>query len=446
MDEARVQMEKHISDASTEIAAQTLEASIPPEAAPKESIWANLWVVRGIFLALIVLVQMSILGYMEWILAKENSNLANEAHPLRVVDRTLNLSEYLEVPELMSVSPDKSLLALRDSNQLKIYDLITGQLITQKDFSREHLVALRWLPDRNRLIYALISEGSTIEVNLQPKPMNEDPLTNLTEDPHDRESSEDYRSPKTVLLGGYQISLYSLDPVSPSKYEVNPTLNAENKENRIQVLNQVGIAPRSRSLSLYFSTYSNLLYIRWVQNNMDYLAMVDIMKRVKDFRLPSGRLTNLAVVPKTGEVWAEVSTHNGYYLYTYHKGAWKHHKELEGYRLLGAAENGQLALAIDQQDWVSEVDLQEKDGNLHTAWVFQEPVKLENLRFLDTGNLLLMNPVSEKTSIFLPNNKGATVYPIYPTEYLYSFSPDGKMLVNWDVNSRQLKIYQEVQE
>ena len=445
MDEARVQMEKQISDASIQPAAQTPEASIELdpqapetgnelEAAPKDSIWANLWVVRGIFLVLIVLVQMSILGYMEWILAKENSNLANETHPLRVVERTLNLSQNVEVPELMSVSPDKSLLALRDSNQLKIYDLITGQLITQKDFSREHLVALRWLPDRNRLIYALISEGSTIEVNLQPKPMNEDPLTNLTEDPHDRESSGDYRSPKTVLRGGYQISLYSLDP----------TLNAENKENRIQVLNQIGIAPRS--LSLYFSTYSNLLYIRWVQNNMDYLAMVDIMKRVKDFRLPSGRLTNLAVVPKTGEVWAEVSTHNGYYLYTYHKGAWKHHKELEGYRLLGAAENGQLALAIDQQDWVSEVDLQEKDGNLHTAWAFQEPVKLENLRFLDTGNLLLMNPVSEKTSIFLPNNKGATVYPIYPTEYLYSFSPDGKMLVNWDINSRQLKIYQEVQE
>lgn len=446
-------------------------ANIKPKPVPQtnkfENKLKNKWVVRALYLVLAVVLQLGTLSYLDWILAQENKNPPKETHPVKVVYRSLNLTENPLAPELMTVSPDQTLLALRDLNQLKIYDLITGRLVTNKVFAGERLTTLQWLPDRNRLIYALTYEGKPKEVVIQLTNASEDPQHDLSEDPFSSEPLWEYRNPKTLLQSGFQISLYSLDVVSPAKYEIGQTLiktgagqifkkpNSKDQTDQfnndvnhladpIQTLNQVGTAPLY--ISLYFSTYSNLLYLQWVQGDKDYLSMVDIMKRIKDFRLPAGRLTNIAVVPKTGALWAEVAAHNGFSLYTYHNGSWKHHKDLEGYRLLGAAENGQLALAVDQQDWVSQVDLLDEDGNLHTAWAFQEPVKLVNLRYLDTGSLMLMDPNDQRTSILQPENKGATVYPICLPGQLYALAKDGKMLVYWDPSARLLNIYQEVQE
>lgn len=381
--------------------------------------------VFAVWFALAAVLQLAGLAYANWMLTSESDGpTVNDQHLTEVVDRDLRLADNLQNPELMAISPDKTLLALRDNGQLKIFSLADGALVHEKSFDNEDLITLQWLPDRNRLIYGVVRKVSEEETIIEEPPAWEQP-----EDPHSKEPLTGYRT-KTVVKNGYKLSLYSYDAAS----------RTGNAAELIKTLAQNGGMPNR--VDLLFSTYSNLLYVRCSGAKAEhYLGVVDIMKRVKDLRLPPGDLTNLAVAPQTGDLWAESETQNGYNIYNYRQGHWKLAKDLDGYRLLGISADDRLALALDQQDWVSEVALRDKNGNLTPAWAFNTPVKASQLHILPNGSLLRIDPENSKTSVYPTGNQGTTVYQTASTG---AVATDGKMLAAWNSASGSLRIYQEV--
>lgn len=380
--------------------------------------------------------QLSAFAYVNHLLAEDP--LVNEKNTTKVVNRQLTLEDNPTNPQLLSISADKSLLALQDNNILKIYNLKDGKLLSQKVFSKDSLVALQWLPDRNRLIYASIHAGIVPQkpkVVYEPETRQEDPNARgrAKDRARDRERAGEVR-PDTPIIGkGFQLSLFSMD-VTQGKTA------ADGREELIKTLNQKGETPEA--VSLNFSTYSNELYVNWQQKTKSYLVLIDIMKEARDIKLPSGILNRLTVIPKSGDLWAEVETDNGIEIYKYLKKRWRHQRELDGYRLLGAANNGNPTLAVDLQNSTSEVDMMELDGTLKSTWAFPEPVKLDNLQMLETGSLLKVDVEGQKTAIYPPDSKLATT--LFPTAAYDALAQDGKLLLSLDKTTGRVNVWEEV--
>lgn len=338
---------------------------------------------------------------------------------IEVQNRNLELSPTPSSPTMLTISPDRTRLALVDESALNIYNLKDGQLIQSTSLAHNTVpAALQWLPDRNRLIYALVNRQqtqTTIETKIPIK------HTGVQDETY---STETYRTETQVLTkDGFKIGVYSLDGDTAAQPEL------------IQELLQEGKAPKQ--IRLHFSTYTNLLFLNWQQDKQEFLTQVDIMKRVKDIRLPHGQINRLLVTPHNGDLWAEFNYQNDVAIYKYEKGRWKAPKALDGYRLIGVTPDDLLAVAPDQGGLVGQVFLTDLEGDFKPGWAFSTPIELDQVTVLNDGRLIYQQ--ANRLIVHTPQlGKGI----IYNTTDADCYSTDGKMVVTWQ-NSK-LNILEEV--
>lgn len=338
---------------------------------------------------------------------------------IAVQNRSLKLSPTPSSPTMLTISPDRTRLALVDDRNLNIYNLKDGQLVLSTPLKYNSTpAALQWLPDRNRLIYALVKpqqSQTTIETKIPIK------NTGVKDETY---STETYRTETQVLTkDGFEVKVYSLD----GEREAQPEL--------IQELLQEGKAPEQ--IRLHFSTYTNLLFLNWQQGTQEFLTQVDIMKRTKDIRLPRGHINRLLVTPHDGELWAEFSNNKEVTIYKYEKGRWKAPQELDGYRLIGVTPDDSLAVAPDQGGLIGQVLLTDLKSDFKPGWAFSTPIELDKVTVLNDGRLIYQQ--ANRLIVHTPQlGKGI----IYNTNRVDCYSSDGKMVVAWEDNL--LNIYEEV--
>ncbi|HWI55464.1 MAG TPA: hypothetical protein VNT57_07210 [Desulfobacteria bacterium] len=339
-----------------------------------------------------------------------------------VLERRIVLQPPLSLPGLMSVSPDHLRLAAADTNEIKIYNLKDGALISEYPISGKSVGSMQWLPDRNRLIFALIDTKLTTKVIKSPQPKRK---SNVFDEAY---STDSYREPDQSLITSqrFEIALYGWEGTMGASPEL------------IQTLRQEGLPPQKVDLSV--STYTNLLFVQWNQAKKDNLVQVDIMNRIKDIPLPRGALTKVVVSPRSGSLWVEITEDNFPSIYLYQKGRWKLQTYLDGYNLLGATPDDSLAVATDQNGFAKEVDLVDEKGNFKPGWSFTDPIHLQMVKILKDGRLLLID-----NGRVIVHSAKLGEGTLFNTEIADSYSPDGKMVVSWIESTNELQILEEVQ-
>lgn len=372
-----------------------------------------------IFLIISVVLQLLFFYGIERFLSRDNGLDVEPSVQTEVREHKVSLSPSPVSPADMAVSADHKLLALVDSDELRIYNLLSGQQINAVPINGERPGVFQWLPDRNRLIFALM--GNKSEVVQVPV---EQP-TGVKDETYSSDTYRQITSYQTVTKEMFNISLYSLDDQADSQPEL------------IQTLKQAGQMPEKINLSM--STYTNLLYVYWTQNQGNCLVQVDIMKRIKDINLPRGELTRLVVSSRSGQMWAEMNTDGSALIYKYQKNRWKLQKQFDGYRLLGVTPDERLAVAPDQAGESKKVYLVDEQEDFKPAWVFSSPINLANASILDDGRLMYLD--TDRVIIYTAQLGKGTVFEIPKVD---GFSPDRKMLVSWD--SGNLNVLEEVVE
>ena len=374
------------------------------------------------FLLISVLRQFGVLYGMDRLLKQSSGINLEPAKTTEVKARTITLSPAPESPDMAAVSADHTRLAVMNTHQLSIYNLTDGREVLSIALEGSSPGTLQWLPDRNRLIFTIVSRKSNTKTVTEPAPRS----TGVRDETY---TTETFRHSRTVIKEGFEIGLYSLDGQAGAEPEL------------IQNLWQGGTLPKKMDLSL--STYTNLLYVHWVQGKQDNLAQIDIMKRVKDFNLPNGDLTRLVVTPRSGELWAEMSEDNTPSIYKFIKKRWRLQKFLDGYILLGVTPDEQLAVAPDpdQDGLIKEVELVDDQGNFKPGWAFSSPIRAKNVRILNDGRLIYFD--NRRVIIHTPQLGKGTVFNIPRVD---AYSPDGKMMLTWQDSSGLVKITEEVDE
>lgn len=371
------------------------------------------------YLMISAALQLLFLYSLERLLSPDTRLAVEPSLKTEVQERTVRLDPVPVNPSEMAVSADHKLLALVENDRLRIYNLVSGSEIDSIPLDGETPGVLQWLPDRNRLIYALMNNKTEVV---------QEPIQQPTGVPDETYSTDSYRQNynyRTVTKDTFNISLYSVDEQSGSQPEL------------IQTLHQSGQMPEKLQLSL--STYTNLLYVYWRQQHKDYLVQVDIMKRIKDIRLPRGELRRLVVSSRSGNMWAEMTEDGSAVIYQYQKGRWRLQKQLDGYQLLGVAPDERLVVAPDQAGQAEEVYLVEGKEEFKPAWVFNSPIKLDNASILDDGRLMYAD--TRRVIIYTPQLGQGTIFAMPKVD---AFSPDRKMLVSWQQDSGELRIMEEV--
>lgn len=155
------------------------------------------------------------------------------------------------------LSYNNNYLGLSDKDSFKIIDLYRNSIIFDSNRyfgSSSELLAYRWLPDRNSLLFFLTDPG-------QPG-----------------------------------VSLYSLDLNDHTDHEYRPKLDRE-----------FGFAIKD-IIQIEMSTYTNNLYMLY-EDDLDKrrLIKVDIMKNINWLDLPQEKIHNIAVSNKYGYLFAESS-------------------------------------------------------------------------------------------------------------------------------------------
>lgn len=376
------------------------------------------------FLAISLVIQMLALFGLDTFFKSLNGIELEPTTITKVEDRTMVLDPPLALPGMMAISPDKSRLAVADDDQLRVYDLKSGTQILKQSLSGRTLGAMEWLPDRNRLIYAVIDIKQVTQVIKTPVRKKK---SNVFDETY---STDNYRSPEQqpqTAPERFQIAVYGLEGTKGSSPEL------------IQTLKQTGPAPKKVNISL--STYTNLLFVDWTQPEADYIVQIDIMNRIKDFRLPKGRLSKLVVSPRNGNLWVEMTEDNSSAIYLYNKGRWRLQTDLDGYRLLGVTPDEHLAVALDQIDLTREVQLVDDKGNFKHGWGFQDPLEMANIKILKDGRLMYLD---EDRIIVHSTKVGEGT--LFDTQKADCYSADGKMVLSWRYDINKLQIFEEVKE
>jgi len=379
------------------------------------------------FLLVSALLQLSVFYGLERFLQNRGNIDVEPAKAQEVRERLVTLTPAPNSPGMMAVSADHTRLAVIDLDQLRIYNLVNGQEIKNVYLGRETPGAMQWLPDRNRLLFALMNSKVTTEVIRLPV---QQPPTGVKDETYSDEIYREPPEPQAIIKEGFQISLYSLDSID-DQAGPDPEL--------IQTLWQDG--PMPPKLNLNLSTYTNLLYVNWLQDKQDNLVQIDIMRRIKDIRLPRGQLARLVVTPRNGSLWVETIDDNGASIYKYQKNRWKLQKFLDGYRLLGVTPDDLLAVAPDQGGQVREVFLVNEKGDFKPGWAFSTPLRLKDVSILKDGRLLYFD--QQRVIIHTPQLGKGTVFNLQKVD---AYSPDGKLMVSWQQDYGQVKIVEEVKE
>lgn len=376
------------------------------------------------FLIITLMIQMIFLYGLDTFFKSFNGIDLEPTTITRVEDRNLVLEPPLALPGLMTVSPDKSRLAVADEGQLRVYDLKTGTQILKYSLSDQTIGAMEWLPDRNRLIFAMID----VKLITQPiKPPVRQKKYNVFDETY---STDTYRPPEQqpqVTSERFQIAIYGLEGTKGASPEL------------IQTLKQSGPAPKKVNISL--STYTNLLFLDWAQPERDFIVQIDIMNRIKDFRLPKGRLSKLVVSPRNGNLWVEMLEENSSAIYLYQKGRWRLQTDLDGYRLLGVTPDEHLAVALDQADLTREVELVDEKGNFKQGWGFKDPLKMANIKILKDGRLMYLD---EDRVIVHSTKVGEGT--LFDAQKVDCYSTDGKMVLSWRYDINKLNVFEEIEE
>lgn len=376
------------------------------------------------FLVISLMVQMIFLYGLDTFFKSLNGIDLEPTTITRVDDRTLVLEPPLTLPGMMAISHDKSRLAVADEGQLRVYDLKTGTQVLNHRLSGGSIGAMEWLPDRNRLMFAMIDVKQTTQVIKSPVRQKKNNVFDETY------STDTYRPPEQqpqVTSERFQIAIYGLEAIKGSSPEL------------IQTLQQAGPAPKKVNISV--STYTNLLFVNWAQPESDFIVQVDIMNRIKDFRLPKGRLSKLVVSPRNGNLWVEMAEENSSAIYLYHKGRWRLQTDLDGYRLIGVTPDEHLAVALDQTELTREVQLVDEKGNFKPGWGFKDPLKMTNIKILKDGRLMYL---AEDRVIVHSTKVGEGT--LFDAQKVDCYSADGKMVLSWRYDINKLHIFEEVQE
>lgn len=338
-----------------------------------------------------------------------------------VHERNLSLSPAPFSPEKMAISPDRSRLALSDTEHLRIYDLKSGAELLYYPLSGRTLGSMQWLPDRNRLLFTLLDTKQVSEVIKPPENQHKSKVMDEVY------SSDSYRDPetRTTTKEGFEIAVFSLEGTTGASPEL------------VQTLRETG--PMPEVVDVNVSTYTNLLFVHWKQLNRDHLAQIDIMNRIKDYRLPKGKLTKLVVTPRSGTLWAELSNDNTPEIYMYQKGRWKLQTYLDGYSLLGVTPDDQLVVAAELDNQTKEVFLVNENGDFKSGWTFTDPILIEKVSVLNDGRLLYLD--DDRVVIHTLKRGEGTLFNAGKVD---GYSPDGKMVVSWQPDDNQLKIFEEV--
>lgn len=376
----------------------------------------------SVYLLVSIIVQMLMFFSVDKFLSHDSSIDIEPEKTISVSDKKITLDPTPSQPGLMSVSADRSRLAVVDADWLRIYDLKNGKEILNVYLKGETPGAMEWLPDRNRLIFALLNRKFTTEVIKTPVKRHAGRVFDETY------STDKYRIETTkVTKEGFQIAVFSVDDQPEAKPEL------------IQTLRQSGVMPDKVDLNL--STYTNLLYVHWQQGHSENLVQIDIMKRIKDINLPKGKLSRLLVSPQSGTLWAEMIYDNSASIYKYHKGRWKFQKQLDGYRLIGVTPDDQLAVSPDLDGTTKQVFTVSDQGDMKPDWAFSKPLTIKNMKLLSDGRLLYL----DKDKVILHSRQigKGTIYNIGKAD---GFSTDGKMVVSWLSDAKQLRIMEEIEE
>ncbi len=374
-----------------------------------------------LFLLLSILVQMAVFFGADRVLqTKDRLDLVPD-NVTEIQARNLKLSPSPDTPKLMAISANRSQLAVVDDQALKIFDLKNGQELNSYELGESVPGAIMWLPDRNRLIFAVMNSKITSKVV-------EEPVYDSGTVKDETYSTDTYRPEvnyRTITKEGFEVSLYSLDTEQGSEPEL------------IKTFWQNGEMPQQLDINL--STYTNLLYIHWVQDKRDYLVQIDIMKRIKDIDLPRGKMERLVVCPQSGDLYVDMMVDNSPAIYKYTKGRWRLQKYLDGYRLIGVTPDDQLAVAVDQAGQVGDVSLVNAKEELKPAWAFATPIPLKDVKILGDGRLIYFE--QGRVIIHKAQTGEGTVFT---TGQVDAYSADGKIVVNWHDSTGQLQVYEEV--
>lgn len=339
------------------------------------------------FVVLSILLDLLFLTRIENSLAKQNGIDVVPAVRTEVSQHQITLTPPPDSSGTMTVSADLTLLALADTNRLRIYKLADGKEANSFSLQGGTLGAVQWLPDRSRLIYALMNN---------------------------------------ITAGNFSISLYSFDSEPGAKPQL------------IRTLHEYGKMPQKVTLKL--STYTNDLYIYWTDNTQNHLVQINIMKQIKDIRL-LGNVTGLFVSPQNGDLWVELTVDNSPEIFKYGEGHWKQQKYLDGYKLLGVTPDDRLVVALDQQGLAKEFDLVDEKENFKPAWVLSSPLALDRVSIISDGSLAYYD--SNRIIIHSMLQGTGTVFNISGID---GSSSDMRILVKWQGHSDQLNILEEVQE
>lgn len=337
-----------------------------------------------------------------------------------VTERTVSLTPPPTSPKMMAISADRVKLALVDNDEIKIFNLSTGRQTANYRPADGEVGALKWLPDNDRLIFAVIDSKIIAQVI--------NPFSHNSGVADETYSSDTFRAnPQVTTKEGFQISLYGMEGIPGAVPDL------------IQTIQQSGSMPEKLELSM--STYTNLLYLNWTRDKRDNLVQVDIMKRIKDIRLPRGKLTKLLVSPRTGILWAELSQDNSLFIYKYQKNQWKLQKYLDGYRLLGVSPDDMLVVAPDQAGRAKEVFHVNSNGDFKPGWAFSNPIELNKVSVLTDGRLLYFD--KDRVIVHTPQLGIGTLFKMPNADCC---SSDGKMVVSWQPDVKQMKIMEETKQ
>ncbi len=374
------------------------------------------------FLLISAVIQFIMLFSLE-MLFKQMSGIDIEPESTtEVLERKVVLQPPLNLPRMMTLSSDHSTLAVADTDAIKIYNLKDGTQILEYPTSGKTVGSMQWLPDRNRLIFSLIDSKLTTKVIKPPIPNKKG---NVFDEVY---STDSYRQPEQFVTTTqrFEIVLYGLESAKKASPELIQTLRQE--------------CPPPQKVDLSISTYTNLLFVHW-NDKKNNLVQIDIMNRIKDIPLPRGVMTKVVASPRNGNLWVEMTEDNFPSIYLYQEGRWKLQTYLDGYNLLGATPDESLAVATDQNGFAKEVELVNEKGEFKPGWSFTDPIKLEKVRILKDGRLLLLD---DGRIIVHSTKLGEGT--LFNTEIADSYSPDGKMVVSWIESTNELLILEEVTE
>lgn len=390
----------------------------PAKSKRNRKIWQGL----PVFLLICAVIQFVLLFSLD-VFFKQMSGIDVEPEIITEVrERKVFLQPPLNTPVMMAISADHSRLAVVDTNEIRIYNLSNGTQILNHPTSGKLVGSMQWLPDRNRLIFALVDTKLTTPV---VKPPIQKKKLNVFDEAY---STDSYRQPVEPVMAAqqFEIALYGLEGSGGSSPEL------------IQTLKQKGATPQRVDLNL--STYTNLLFINWKQAKKDQLVQIDIMNRIKDIPLPRGTLTKILVSPRSGYLWVEMTEDNFPNIYLYQKGRWNLQSYLDGYNLVGVTHDDSLAVAANQNGFAKEVELVNEKGEFKPGWSFTDPIQLEKVSILKDGRLLLVD-----NGRVIVHSAKLGEGTLFNTKNADSYSPDGKMVISWIQTTNELLILEEVE-